>query len=139
MPKDTVNASAGVAAGDTAVNRLTVFAKCPCAHCCRVDDYTGALTCTNGTSGILCAVCKKGTGIDPITGFDEGDTRYHRTIDDLCVQCPAESLADYLLCSGQFREPETRLPFSDSDLRRLDEQRQFQHNQVGWFKNTEFK
>ena len=40
----------------------------------------------------------------------------------LIVEYSCESLADYLLCSGQFREPETRLPFSDSDLRRLDEQ-----------------
>ena len=79
MPKESADAPVSVGAGDTAVNGRTVFARCPCSHCCRVENYTGALTCTNGTSGILCAVCKKGTGIDPITGFDEGGTRYHRT------------------------------------------------------------
>jgi hypothetical protein len=31
-------------------------------------------------------------------------------------------LVDYLLCSGHFVEPETRLPFSDADLARLDGQ-----------------
>ena len=40
----------------------------------------------------------------------------------LVVEYACESLVDYLLCSGQFREPETRLPFSDGDLRRLDKQ-----------------
>ena len=40
----------------------------------------------------------------------------------LVVEYACESLADYLLCSGQFREPETRLPFTDVDLRRLDKQ-----------------
>merc|ERR1712196_392617 len=40
----------------------------------------------------------------------------------LVVEYSCESLADYLLCSGQFKEPETRLPFTDADLRRLDKQ-----------------
>ena len=31
------------------------------------------------------------------------------------------SLVDYLLASGDFRDPESRLPFSDTDLARLDE------------------
>ena len=33
----------------------------------------------------------------------------------------AESLIDYLLATGSFREPASRSPFSDEDLRRLDE------------------
>ncbi len=32
-----------------------------------------------------------------------------------------ESLVDYLLVSGDFTDPETRLPFSDDDLREIDE------------------
>jgi len=40
----------------------------------------------------------------------------------LQVEYSIESLADYLLCSGHFVEPETRLPFTDADLARLDEQ-----------------
>ena len=40
----------------------------------------------------------------------------------LQVEYSIESLADYLLCSGHFVEPETRLPFSNEDLSRLDKQ-----------------
>ena len=40
----------------------------------------------------------------------------------LQVEYAVESLADYLLCSGHFVEPETRLPFTDEDLARLDGQ-----------------
>jgi hypothetical protein len=31
-----------------------------------------------------------------------------------------DSLVDYLLVTGDFTDPETRLPFSDSDLRSID-------------------
>lgn len=31
-----------------------------------------------------------------------------------------ESLVDYLLATGEFYDPETRLPFSDSDLKTID-------------------
>lgn len=32
-----------------------------------------------------------------------------------------DSLIDYLLHSGEFHDPETRIPFSDSDLKRMDQ------------------
>jgi len=34
-----------------------------------------------------------------------------------------DSLVKYLVTTGDFRDPESRIPFSDSDLRRLDRQR----------------
>mmetsp|Transcript_12575 Transcript_12575/g.18996 ORF Transcript_12575/g.18996 Transcript_12575/m.18996 type:complete len:294 (+) Transcript_12575:150-1031(+) len=37
-----------------------------------------------------------------------------------CAQFNVESLVDYLLCSGDFTDPESRLPFSDKDLRDID-------------------
>jgi len=36
------------------------------------------------------------------------------------VKFVVESLVDYLLVSGDFKDPETRLPFTDDDLLRLD-------------------
>lgn len=36
------------------------------------------------------------------------------------VMYNVESLVQYLLATGDFSEPETRIPFSDEDLRRLD-------------------
>jgi len=33
----------------------------------------------------------------------------------------AETLADYILATGDFTEPETRIPFSPSDMKRLDD------------------
>ncbi len=36
------------------------------------------------------------------------------------VQFNVDSLIDYLLASGDFHDPETRLPFSESDLREID-------------------
>ena len=39
-----------------------------------------------------------------------------------CVRYNCESLADYLLCSGIFSDPVSRCPFSEADLKRLDEQ-----------------
>jgi hypothetical protein len=32
-----------------------------------------------------------------------------------------ESLVDFILASGDFSDPETRIPFSDDDLRDIDE------------------
>ena len=95
VPKDTVNASAGVAAGDTAVNRLTVFAKCP-AHTAAASTTTPVLSRVPTARAASCAPCARRGRVSTPSRFDEGDTRYHRTIDDLCVQCLAESLADYL-------------------------------------------
>jgi hypothetical protein len=46
----------------------------------------------------------------------------YRRPNGLEVEYSIDSLADYLLCSGHFVEPETRLPFSDTDLARLDGQ-----------------
>lgn len=37
------------------------------------------------------------------------------------VQYNVESLVDYILSTGDFSEPETRLPFSDQDLKRIDQ------------------
>jgi cellobiose phosphorylase len=31
-----------------------------------------------------------------------------------------ETLVQYILATGDFSEPETRIPFSDEDLRRID-------------------
>lgn len=36
------------------------------------------------------------------------------------VQFNVETLVDYLLTSGDFHDPETRLPFSDDNLREID-------------------
>lgn len=36
------------------------------------------------------------------------------------VQFNVDSLIDYLLSSGDFHDPETRLPFSDQDLHEID-------------------
>lgn len=36
------------------------------------------------------------------------------------VQFNVDTLVDYLLTSGDFHDPETRLPFSDDDLREID-------------------
>eukprot|EP00937_MAST-01D_sp_MAST-1D-sp2_P000588 g588.t1 len=69
---------------ETQVGVDTVFTKCPCPECCIVNSYTGNLTCREGTSGILCAVCQK----EPV--------RYHRTLDDRCVECPDVDLGAYL-------------------------------------------
>ena len=33
------------------------FYPCPCKQCCDVDARTGAVTCTPGNMGVLCAVC----------------------------------------------------------------------------------
>lgn len=38
------------------------------------------------------------------------------------IHFAVESLVDYLLSSGRFEEPESRLPFSNDDLKRLDQQ-----------------
>jgi hypothetical protein len=37
-----------------------------------------------------------------------------------CIQFNADSLADYMLSTGDFSDPETRIPFSDSDLKSID-------------------
>mmetsp|Transcript_3955 Transcript_3955/g.6186 ORF Transcript_3955/g.6186 Transcript_3955/m.6186 type:complete len:295 (+) Transcript_3955:64-948(+) len=37
-----------------------------------------------------------------------------------CAQFNVESLVDYLLCTGDFIDPESRLPFSDKDLMEID-------------------
>lgn len=37
-----------------------------------------------------------------------------------CVQFNADTLADYMLTTGDFSDPETRIPFSDSDLKTID-------------------
>eukprot|EP01041_Mallomonas_annulata_P007520 gene7520-15396_t len=37
-----------------------------------------------------------------------------------CVLFNVESLVDYLLATGDFTDPETRIPFSDSDLKTID-------------------
>ncbi len=37
------------------------------------------------------------------------------------VKYNVDSLVDYMLVSEEFNEPETRLPFTDDDLRRLDD------------------
>eukprot|EP00607_Mallomonas_marina_P001055 CAMPEP_0182427608 /NCGR_PEP_ID=MMETSP1167-20130531/18911_1 /TAXON_ID=2988 /ORGANISM="Mallomonas Sp, Strain CCMP3275" /LENGTH=202 /DNA_ID=CAMNT_0024609965 /DNA_START=337 /DNA_END=945 /DNA_ORIENTATION=+ len=37
-----------------------------------------------------------------------------------CVMFNVESLIDYFLATGDFTDPETRLPFSDTDLKTID-------------------
>ena len=37
-----------------------------------------------------------------------------------CAKFNVESLVDYLLASGDFSDPESRLPFSDEDLKTID-------------------
>lgn len=38
----------------------------------------------------------------------------------VCVAFNVDSLIDYMLTTGDFSEPETRIPFSDKDLREID-------------------
>ena len=45
--------------------------------------------------------------------------KYHRSTGST-VAFNAESLADYLLATGDFCDPETRIPFTDDELREID-------------------
>ena len=57
---------------NTTVNADTIFTKCPCTECCKVNSYTGQVECILGTDGPLCAVCQK------------APVRFHRQLDDTC-------------------------------------------------------
>ena len=38
-----------------------------------------------------------------------------------CVKFNIDTLVDYFLATGDFTDPETRIPFSDNDLKNIDE------------------
>jgi len=79
----TLQSGAAAQGNGTSVNGNTVFAKCPCAECCAVNNYTGATQCRFGTAGTLCAVCQK-------------NPRFHRQPQGPCVACPDGGLAGLL-------------------------------------------
>lgn len=61
---------------------------------------------------------------DPIMldALGEHQFVFYRPGNKSSVTYNVESLVDYLLCSGVFRDPVSQLPFSEDDLKRLDAQ-----------------
>ncbi|KAH7474072.1 hypothetical protein PRIC1_014386 [Phytophthora ramorum] len=59
--------------------------------------------------------------LDPIMFTELGPHTFEftRTNGSVCVY-NVEALVQYILATGDFSEPETRIPFSDEDLRRID-------------------
>jgi hypothetical protein len=59
---------------------------------------------------------------DPImfTPIDKKNTFNFTRPNGTVVRFNISSLVDYLLTSGDFTDPETRLPFSDEDLKEMD-------------------
>lgn len=60
--------------------------------------------------------------LDPImlTPIGKKNLFYFTRPNGTKVRFNVDSLVDYLLVSGDFTDPETRLPFSDSDLKEID-------------------
>jgi len=61
--------------------------------------------------------------IDPImfTPIDKKNTFLYVRPNGSCVRFNIAFLVDYLLISGDFNDPETRIPFSDENLKEIDE------------------
>jgi hypothetical protein len=60
--------------------------------------------------------------IDPIMLVPIGKNKCFKFVrpNGTVIRFNIESLVDYLLSSGDFHDPETRLPFSDNDLNEID-------------------
>jgi hypothetical protein len=64
---------------------------------------------------------KSDVSIDPIMRCPLGKHVYEFVRPNgSCSRFNVESLVDYLIASGDFTDPESRLPFSDNDLRMID-------------------
>lgn len=50
-----------------------------------------------------------------------------------CVLFNVESLVDYILATGDFSDPETRISFSDADLKQIDRIVRILHHQISFF------
>ncbi len=74
--------------------------------------------------------------IDPIMMVPIGKKNCFKFVrpNGTVVRFNIESLVDYLIASGDFNDPETRIPFSDADLTEIDAiVRVLKHLLIQWF------
>ena len=87
------------------------------------DDESSDTSQKNSRSKKRTTVKKKPTEktFDPIMRCPLGKHVYEFVRPNgTCSRFNVESLVDYLLATGDFTDPESRLPFSDDDLKKID-------------------
>ena len=88
----------------------------------RTDDTVDPSLQTSGSSKRSCPKKKSSEKtFDPIMRCPLGKHVYEFVRPNgTCSRFNVDSLVDYLIATGDFTDPESRLPFSDDDLRMID-------------------
>eukprot|EP00600_Ochromonadales_sp_CCMP1393_P016480 CAMPEP_0175033988 /NCGR_PEP_ID=MMETSP0005-20121125/22345_1 /TAXON_ID=420556 /ORGANISM="Ochromonas sp., Strain CCMP1393" /LENGTH=242 /DNA_ID=CAMNT_0016294747 /DNA_START=364 /DNA_END=1092 /DNA_ORIENTATION=+ len=93
-----------------------------------VSSSAASSSSSSSSSSSLSALCAsqqkktKLNTIDPIMLIPIGNKKCFKFVrpNGTVVRFGIDSLVDYLIASGDFSDPETRIPFSEADLREID-------------------